>query len=100
MFNDSSRYAKLAIVEAKAEGGRSVQAVVLRCLPYVGGVPVTIKGNDRLDVMAQRRYSDPTQFWHLADANTELEANALLSSKDGGNPDVPQTPRTILVPEK
>jgi hypothetical protein len=100
MFSDSSRYAKLTIVETEAPGGRTVQAVVLRRLPFVGGVPVTVKGNDRLDVMAQRRYSDATQFWHIADANTELDANELLRGGDGGNPDVAQTPRTILVPEK
>ena len=100
MFSDSSRYAKLAIVEAEAPGGRAVQAVALRRLPFIGGVPVTAKGNDRLDVMAQRRYSDATRFWHIADANTELEANALLRGQDGGNPNVAQTPRTITVPEK
>jgi hypothetical protein len=90
VFSDSSRYAKLPSVEAEDKQGRKVNAVVLRRLPFAPGVPYVVKGHDRLDVMAQRRYKDPTLFWHIADANTELEANELV-----------ETPaRTILVPEK
>jgi hypothetical protein len=62
--------------------------VALRRLPEVEGTPTLIKANDQLDVMAQRRYGDATRFWHIADANTELEANELM-----------QTGRTIKVPE-
>ena len=94
MFIESSRYFQLKIVDAKA-GGREVKAVMLRRLPFVPGTPTVIKGNDRLDVMAQRRYGDATRFWHIADANTELEANELIEAKPND-----QTPRTILVPDK
>jgi len=41
-------------------------------------------------VMADRLYRDGTRGWHIADANSELEANALVS-RDG---------RVIVVPER
>lgn len=81
MFLESSRYFNVKTVEAETESGRKVQAVMLRRLPYVAGAPAVVKGNDRLDVMAQRRYSDPARFWHIADANTELEANNLVKER-------------------
>jgi len=78
MFLPNSRYAKMKVVTAKARGGREVEAVALRRLANPPGVPAVVKGNDQLDVMAQRGYGDGTMFWHVADANTELEANELV----------------------
>jgi hypothetical protein len=95
MFLDNSRYFDLKTVEAEDSKGRKVTAVTLRRLPFVEGTPTLVKGHDRLDVMAQRRYSDPTQFWHIADANTELEANDLLKQR----PQLKDA-RIINVPEK
>lgn len=90
MFTESSRYFQLQTVDATTPDGRQVRAVVLRRLPYVPGKATTVKGNDRLDVMAQRNYKDPTLFWHIADANTDLDARDLV-----GEP-----ARVILVPDK
>ena len=95
MFLESSRYFKLKTVETGDEGGRTSSAVTLRRLPYVAGTPTLIKGNDRLDVIAQRKYSNPTMFWHVADANTELEANNLLTERPQAEEVI-----TINVPEK
>ena len=39
--------------------------------------PFAVQGHDRLDVICDRQYADPTRYWHIADANTELEANEL-----------------------
>jgi hypothetical protein len=100
MFTQSSRYFSLKTVEVKDEKGRTVNAVVLRRLPSVGGVPTEVKGNDRLDVMSHRRYKDGTKFWHIADANTELEANDLVETKSRANPLVAEETRIIIVPEK
>ncbi len=95
MFLENSRYFTVKTVEAEAGEGRKVLAVKLRRLPYVAGTPTVVKGNDRLDVMAQRKYRDPTMFWHIADANTELEAGELIKQR-------PQEKeaREINVPEK
>jgi hypothetical protein len=94
MFLESSRYFTVKTVVVKTENGKSVQAVMLRRLPYVAGTSVPVKGNDRLDVMAQRKYNDPTKFWHIADANTCLEANELVKLRPED-----QTIPVISVPE-
>ena len=90
MFLPNSRYYQLKTVEAVATDGRSVKALSLRPLPSPPAKPASVKGNDKLDIMAQRQYADGTMFWHIADANTELQANELVR--------VPG--RIIQVPEK
>ena len=95
MFIDNSRYIDVKNVDVETENGRVVSAIKLRRLPYAAGAPTVIKGNDRLDVMAQRQYSDGTKFWHIADANTELEANNLVAQRVQG-----REVRIINVPEK
>lgn len=90
MFAESSRYFQLRTVDAKTEDGREVRAVVLRRLPFVAGRPAVVRGHDRLDVMAERLFGEATQFWHIADANTDLDARELVE----------ETGRTMLVPEK
>jgi hypothetical protein len=90
MFTESSRYFQLRTVEVTTADGREVRAVVLRRLPYVPGKRTVVRGNDRLDVMASRLYKDATLFWHIADANTDLDARELVA----------ETGRLILVPEK
>jgi hypothetical protein len=95
VFSDNSRYIDIKTVEAEIEGGRKVTAVRLRRLPYATGTPTVVKGNDRLDVMAQRNYSDGTRFWHIADANTELAATDLLKQRVQD-----KDTRVIRIPEK
>ena len=90
MFADSSRYFQLKTVDVTTPSGRQVKAVVLRRLPFVAGTPTTVKGHDRLDVMAERNYQDATLFWHVADANTELDSRELVAEVGG----------VILVPDK
>lgn len=90
MFLKNSRYAKVRQVSVNLSKHRQVQAVTLRHLPPTSGSPQVVKANDRLDYYAQRVYRDPTQFWHVADANTDLEANDLVSTMG----------RVIEVPEQ
>lgn len=78
MFTKSSRYWKIKHVEAYGINARRLNAVFLRRIPFVDGEPVNPKGNDRLDILASDNYDDPTMFWHIADANTELQANDLI----------------------
>ena len=78
MFSKSSRYANQKTVRAKARHGREVDAVTLRRLAAPPAVILqAIRGHDALDMIASRQYGDGTMFWHIADANTELEANEL-----------------------
>ena len=90
MFLKNSRYYGLETIEIDDRHGRPVKAVKLRRLPDVFGKSYVVKGPDLLDVLARQKYRDATRFWHIADANTELEANELVR--------IPA--RTIEVPEK
>ncbi len=90
MFLSSSRYHKQKTHDAILRDGRTVKALSLRRLPAVSGKATATTGTDRLDVMAQRSYGNPRLFWHIADANTELEANDLIR----------EIGRTIRVPEQ
>ena len=99
MFTGNSRYVNLPVAETEQKNGEKVSVVKLRRLPYVGGNLTEIQGHDRLDVMAHRKYKDGTKFWHIADANTELEANDLVKQETSENPLAAREVKLILVPE-
>lgn len=90
MFLKNSRYNNTPMVIARDANGREVQALGLRKLPQTRGERTQIHDHDQLDVMSHRRYRDGTRFWHIADANSDLEANNLVA----------ETGRYINVPEK
>ncbi len=77
MFLKSSRYHELDTVEAVDRNGRNVKAVKLRRLPDTTGENTIVADSDQLDVMSETGHKDATRFWHIADANSELEANEL-----------------------
>ena len=78
MFLKSSRYYELETVAALDLSGREVKAVKLRLLPGTVGEKAGVTDSDQLDVMSEIRFNDATRFWHIADANSELEANELV----------------------
>ena len=78
MFLKNSRYFDLPTVTTTDALGREVQAVKLRRLPVTLGEDTEVHDHDQLDVMSHRRYKDGTRYWHIADANSELEANELV----------------------
>jgi hypothetical protein len=78
-FLRSSRYAKVELVQARS-GDRIVTAVKLRPLPVPPPASeVVVDADDRLDTNAHAAYGDATRGWHVADANTELDARALAT---------------------
>ena len=77
MFLKNSRYFGLPTVAAKDRNGRDVTAVKLRRLPETPGDDYAVTSSDRIDIIADARYSDATRYWHVADANSELEAEEL-----------------------
>jgi hypothetical protein len=79
MFLENSRYFKVPTVVAPAGQGRTAAALKLRPLEAPPGELCTVAAHERLDILAYHQYSDGTKFWHIADANTELEAAALVS---------------------
>jgi len=80
MFLPNSRYAKVATVLTLTSGGQEVVALKLRHLVLAGGQPYTVQAGDRLDLYAQARSNDATQFWHMADANTALDSRTLTKN--------------------
>ena len=89
MFTKDSRYAETPTVPAK-DGEREVTAVKLRGLGEPRSAPLTVQGADQLDVIAERCYRAGEWYWHVADANSELDARDIL---------IP-VGRTIEVPER
>jgi hypothetical protein len=79
MFLSNSRYASTPTEQTTTPDGRTVTSVVLRRLPAQSGDPYVTKQNDRLDLIAHDQLSDDTAFWRIADANTALVANDLVS---------------------
>jgi len=90
MFLENSRYYGQATVETITADGRTVRALKLRSLPAEEGSSRTVQEHDRLDTLAQDRYGDATKFWHIADANTELQAND-LTAEPGATLNLPET---------
>ena len=78
MFLQNSRYAKVATVQTTTSTGETVVALKLRYLTPTGGEPQMVQAGDRLDLFAQARTGDATQFWHIADANTALDGRTLV----------------------
>ena len=90
-FSRSSRYFGGKVVTTSLDSKKQTQVLALRRLPEVGGIPTDIRGGDRLDIMAEQRYEDSTQFWHIADANTDLDATELTKTV-GRKIEVPDQP--------
>jgi hypothetical protein len=80
MFLKNSRYYHTPTVTVRDANDREVKAVTLRQLPVTSGESTQIHDHDQLDVMSHRRYVDGTKFWYIADANSDLEANALVAT--------------------
>jgi hypothetical protein len=89
MFLKNSRYYGQTTIDSQDGSGRDVQAVKLRRLPDTPGEPYTTVQYSKLDAIGKTQYNDATRFWRIADANSELEANALVA----------ETNRTISVPK-
>ncbi len=70
MFSKISRYRKLPNVVAPDAEGRQLPSRELRLLPAVTGTYLhTVTAGDRLDQLANQYYSQPLQWWNIADAN-------------------------------
>lgn len=88
MFLDTSRYANVDTVAATTRDGRTVTAIKLRPLPAITGSAHTVLDNDRLDLLAHNYHGDGTKFWHIADANTAIQAND-LTAETGDSLNIP-----------
>ncbi len=89
MFNKNSRYINIKTLTTSDKMGREVQAIKLRRLAATQGTDFAINDGDQLDVIARQQFADAEKFWHIADANCELQASQLVET----------TGRIIKVPE-
>ncbi len=89
MFTEHSRYAKTPTETVSLPDGQEGTVLRLRPLPSTGGEPHRVRDRDQLDILAHERTGDGTRFWHVADANTEIEARRLLD----------ETGRVIRIPK-
>ena len=90
MFLPNSRYYKVATMTTTSSTGETVLALKLRRLLQVAGEPVMVQSGDRLDLIAHARSGDATQSWHVADANSALDARTLVDTP-GETLDVPRS---------
>lgn len=79
MIDRRSRYFGTPIVETVDGRGERQPLLDLRVGDVTGGVlELTPTGGDRLDLLAYRFYRDPTAFWRICDASTEVDPFAVL----------------------
>ena len=63
----------------RAVGGREVELYEPRTMPLdTLAARHEVTGDDRLDALAWRYYSDPHQYWRIADANPTEAPEDLL----------------------
>jgi hypothetical protein len=83
MFSKISRYRKVPNVTAPDAKGRFLASTDIRLLPSVtGAFRHTVEAGDRLDQLAYKFYSQPLQWWNIADANAEFLSPLALLGKD------------------
>lgn len=83
MFSKISRYRKLPNVVAPDAEGRQLPSRELRLLPTVTGTYLhTVAAGDRLDQLANQYYSQPLQWWNIADANPAFLSPLALLAQD------------------
>jgi hypothetical protein len=83
MFDKLSRYRKLPNVTAPDAEGRVLASKDLRLLPTVTGTfRHTVESGDRLDQLGYKYYSQPLQWWNIADASPAFLSPLALLGKD------------------
>jgi nucleoid-associated protein YgaU len=79
MTDRRSRYRNTPVLGVDDGHGEAVRLLDLRQTPPTTGVlSVVPTESDRLDLLAWRFYRDPTRFWRICDAATELDPFDLL----------------------
>ncbi|MEM6456220.1 MAG: hypothetical protein AAF772_14080 [Acidobacteriota bacterium] len=81
MFDPTSRYADRETRVHVADDGREIRHVARRFLPDGSDQPllgdVTVRQDDRLDLIAHRTLGDAGAWWRVADANEAMDPTAL-----------------------
>lgn len=79
MIDRRSRYARTPVLAADDGRGGTEQVLDLRETPATAAVlRIVATDADRLDLLAYRYYRDPTRFWRICDATSELDPFEVL----------------------
>lgn len=74
MIDRRSRYRSTAVLTVGDGFGGMHLLLDLREIPATSAVfAVLLTDSDRLDLLAWRFYRDPTRFWRICDASSELD---------------------------
>lgn len=88
MADRSSRHDRNTTYRRRV-GERDVELYKPRAIPLsIVATRHEVAGHDRLDLIAQRYFSDPFQYWRIADANPSDAPEELL--EPGRELDIPE----------
>jgi hypothetical protein len=80
MFAKGSRYERVPQGVWHDAAGESHPFVLLRVIPRPAGFQThRVADGDRLDLLANRYFGDPEQFWRICDGNAALWPDDLLA---------------------
>ena len=89
MFFRGSRYESVTTLTHATAEGRTIRYKALRIVPEPrGSLTHGVRQDERLDRVAQDWFGNAELWWRVADANTELDPDALVAEPG----------RTITVP--
>ena len=80
MIDRKSRYRSTGVLMVGDELGGTHPLLDLREIPAASALlRVTPTDSDRLDLLAWRFYRDPTRFWRICDASSQLDPFDVLA---------------------
>jgi hypothetical protein len=78
MILKGSRYEKVKTYQVVTANGQPVTVLGIRIIPPTrAGFRHTFTAAERLDLLAFQFYRNPEKFWLIADANMEMDPEAL-----------------------
>lgn len=84
----SSRHSR-SVTYRRTVAGREVELYEPRAIPLtIVASRHRVAGHERLDLLAHQHYSDPLQYWRIADANPSDAPEQLL--EPGRELDIPE----------
>lgn len=73
MIDANSRYADSQLITIKKDGRNVVVITPSQAQSYTFSyVSYLVNGGDRIDLIANAFYDDPSQWWRISDANPEI----------------------------
>jgi hypothetical protein len=83
MIDRKSRYRTTPVLTVDDGHGATQPLLDLRETPQTPAVlEIMPTDSDRLDLLAARYYRDPTRFWRICDASSELDPFEVLAPGD------------------